>query len=78
MGIQIMADLPKDRFEGAAPFTYCLVHMFEPFKVKVKQKEVKCCGTMFTCLANRAVHIEVLYSMTTDSFIQSQRTLKSS
>ena len=30
---------------------------------------------MFTCLANRAVHIEVSHSMTTDSFIQALRRL---
>ena len=31
-----MADLPKGRFEEAAPFTYCAVDMLKPFKVKVK------------------------------------------
>ena len=36
MGVQIMADLPKGRFEEAAPFTYCAVDMLKPFKVKVK------------------------------------------
>ena len=30
---------------------------------------------MFTCLAKRAVHIEVSHSMTTDSFIQALRRL---
>ena len=28
MGVQIMADLPKNWFEEAAPFTYCAVDMF--------------------------------------------------
>ena len=62
MGVQIIADLLKDRFEGAAPFTYCAVDMFGPFKVK--QSESKHYGAMFTCLAGRAVHIEVSHSMT--------------
>ena len=70
VGVQIMADLPKDRFQEAAPFTYCAVDMFGPFKTKVKRNEVNCYGAMFTCLASRAVHIEVSHSMTTDSFIQ--------
>ena len=30
---------------------------------------------MFTCLASRAVHIQVSHSMTTDSFIQALRRL---
>ena len=71
-----MADLPKDRFqEAAAPFTYFAVDMFGPFKIKVKQSEVKCYGAMFTCLASRAVYIEVSHSVTTDSFIQALRRL---
>ena len=70
-----MANLPKDRFQEAAPFTYCAVDMFGQFKIKVKWSEVKCYGAMFTCLANRAVHIEVSHSMTTDSFIQALRRL---
>ena len=73
MGVQVMADLLKDMFQEAAPFIYCAVYMFVPFKIKVKQSEVKCYGAMFTCLASRAVHTEVSYSMTTDSFIQALR-----
>ena len=75
MGIQIMADLPKDKFEEAAPFTYCAVDMFGPFRVKVKRSEVKRYDAMFTCLASRAVHVEVSNSMTTNSFIQALRRL---
>ena len=75
MGVQIIADLPKSRFEKAVPFTYCAVDVFGPFKVKVKQSEVKRFGAMFNCLASRAVHIEVSHSMTTDSFIQALRRL---
>ena len=32
MGVQIMADIPKDRFHEAAPFTYHAVDMFGPFR----------------------------------------------
>ena len=47
-----MADLPKDRFQEAAIFTYCAVDMFGPFKKKVKRSEVKRYGAMFTCFAS--------------------------
>ena len=57
-----MADLPKDMFKEAAPFTYCVVDVFGPFKVKVKGSEVKCYGAMFTCLESRALNIEVSHS----------------
>ena len=70
MGLQIMADLPKDRFQEAAPRFQEAVAMFGPFKVKVKRGEVKRYGTMFTCLASRAVHIEVSHSMTTDTLFK--------
>ena len=56
--------------EEAAPFTYCAVDMFGPFKVKVKRSEVKRYVALFICIASRAVHIEVSHSMTTDSFIE--------
>ena len=75
MGVQIMADLPKDMLQEAAPLTYCAVDRFGPFKIKVKRSEVKRYGAMFTCLATRAVHKEVSHSMTTDSFIQALRRL---
>ena len=50
MGVQIMADLPKDRFQEAAPFTYCVADMFGPLKIKVKRSEVKCYGSMLLVL----------------------------
>ena len=64
-----------DRFQEAAPFPYCAVDMFGPFKIKVKRSEVKSCGVIFTCLASRSVHIEASHSLTTDSFIQALRRL---
>ena len=73
--VQIIGDLPKDRFQEAAPFTYCAVDMFGLFKVKVIRSEVKRYGAMFICLARRKVHTEVSHSMTTDSFIQALRRL---
>ena len=75
IGGQMMADLPKDRFEEAPPFTYCAVDMFGPFTVRVKRSDMKRYGAMFTCLASRAVHIEVTHSLDTDSFIQALRRL---
>ena len=36
IGGQMMADLPKDRYEEAPPFTYCAVDMFGLFTVRVK------------------------------------------
>ena len=71
----MVADLPKDRYEEASPFAYCAVDMFGPFIVRVKKSDMKCYGAMFTCLASRAVNIEVTRSFDTVSFIQGLRRL---
>ena len=55
------------------PLTYCVVDLFGSFLVKDGQKEVKKFGALYTCLSSRAIHIEVVYSLSTDSFIMSLR-----
>ena len=67
---QRMAILPKDRVEPAPPFTYSAVDYFGPFSVKERRKEVKRYGVIFTCMASRAVHVEVADTLETDSFIE--------
>jgi hypothetical protein len=63
-----MADLPGDRVEPS-PFSFCGMDCFGPFITKQGRKEFKSYGLLFTCLCSRAVHIEMLDDMTTDSFI---------
>ena len=41
--------------------------------VKEGRREVKRYGTLFTCMASCAIHIEVAQSMETDSFLQALR-----
>ena len=57
-----MADLPACRLTETASFTRCRVDIFGPFIVKQRRSEVKKYGAMFTCVASRAVHIEVTFS----------------
>ena len=72
-GEQKMADLPKSRVEPTPPFTYCGVDYFGPWHVQRGRSVVKRYGALFTCLASRAVHIEVADSLETDSFINALR-----
>ena len=70
---QKMVDLPKDRVQPAPPFSYCAVNYFGPWYVKEGRRQVKRYGVLFTCLASRAVHLEVANSLTADSFINVYR-----
>ena len=68
-----MADLPEDRVQPAPPFSYCAADYFGPWYVKEGRRPVKRYGVLFTCLASRAVHLEVANSLTADSFINAYR-----
>ena len=69
-----MANLPSDRVTpDKPPFTFVGIDCFGPFSVKRGRSLVKRYGIIFTCLTIRAVHIEVIHSMNTDSFVDSLR-----
>jgi hypothetical protein len=71
---QRMADLPEDRVTpDKLPFSYVGVDCFGPFMVKRGRSMVKRYGCLFTCLTTRAIHIEKIDSMDTDSFIDAMR-----
>ena len=62
-----MADLPEERLDASTAFTNVGVDYFGPFIVRIGRRNEKrwCC--LFTCLTVRAVHIEVLPKIDTDS-----------
>ena len=67
---QKMADLPAERVSGGCPpFTHVGVDLFGPFLVKQGRSQVKRYGCVYSCFNTRAIHIEVLPSLETDSFI---------
>ena len=65
-----MADLPAERLAtDDPPFTNVGVDCFGPFITRSGRRQVKRYGCIFTCLTSRAIHIEVLDSMDTSSFV---------
>ena len=66
--VPFMADLPTERLDYQSyPFINVGVDYFGPFEVKLLRRTMKrwCC--LFTCLTTRAIHIEVVRSLDTDS-----------
>ena len=71
---QLMASLPVERVTPDTPvFSSTGTDCFGPFLVRRGRSDVKRYGLIFTCLASRAVHLEVLETMETDSFINALR-----
>ena len=68
-----MSDLPPDRLEEAPPFTNTGMDIFGPFVIKEGRKDVKRWACIYTWLASRAVHLEVVTSLSTDSFLNALR-----
>ncbi|XP_030582792.1 uncharacterized protein LOC115778696 [Archocentrus centrarchus] len=75
---QIMADLPADRLSTDPPFTNVGLDVFGPWVVVTRrtrggQANDKRWAVIFTCMSTRAIHIEVIESMDTSSFINALR-----
>ncbi|XP_070579250.1 uncharacterized protein [Ptychodera flava] len=75
---QLMADLPSDRTEKTPPFTNVGMDVFGPWtiasrKTRAGTSEAKRLAVIFVCLYTTAVHIEVIDSMDSSSFINALR-----
>ena len=73
-----MADLPIERLTPAPPFTYVGLDVFGPWQVTTRKTrggaaQSKRWAVVLTCLTILAIHIELIESMDTSSFINALR-----
>ncbi|XP_062710529.1 uncharacterized protein LOC134288745 [Aedes albopictus] len=63
-----MSQLPQVRTTPfIRPFTFVGIDYFGPYQVKVGRSAVKRWVAIFTCLTVRAIHLEVVHTLSTDS-----------
>ncbi|KFD60758.1 hypothetical protein M514_11478 [Trichuris suis] len=69
-----MAPLPAARLQAFEPPFSCVgIDCFGPIIVRVRRFHEKRYGCLFTCMSTRAVHLEVSFSLDTDSFLMAFR-----
>ena len=74
----VMAPLPPARTNPPPrPFTSTGVDFFGPIGISQGRKSLKAYGVLFTCLASRAVHLEVAMSLDISSFLSAFRRFSS-
>ncbi|XP_044180058.1 uncharacterized protein LOC114970531 [Acropora millepora] len=64
-----MAPYPPSRIEESSPFTYTGLDYMGPLYVKVNGVTQKVWVCLFTCLAVRAVHLEVIHDLSAQQFV---------
>lgn len=70
----VMAPLPEERLQPfVRPFTYVGLDYFGPVFVKVGRSQAKRWIALFTCFSTRAVHMEVVHGLSTESCIMAIR-----
>ncbi|XP_035231796.1 uncharacterized protein LOC118203622 [Stegodyphus dumicola] len=73
LSYQAMGDLPASRVNPARAFSKCGVDFSSPFQVKPRKgrgvRTVKIYVCVFVCFSTKAVHLEQVGDMMTDSFI---------
>ena len=65
----LMPPIPTERVPTSAPFTYVGVEYFGPLFMKVNRQTQKVWICLYTCLATRAIHLELMNDMTTKRFL---------
>ncbi|XP_055600813.1 uncharacterized protein LOC129749764 [Uranotaenia lowii] len=76
--VPLMSELPLSRLSAyTRPFSYMGIDYFGPMLVVNGRKQEKRWGVLATCLTIRAIHLQVVHSLTTSSCIMAIRNIMS-
>lgn len=65
-----MAALPSARLAyRLMPFSHCGLDYFGPLTIKIGRRKEKRWAALFTCMTTRAIHIELVHTLSSDSAI---------
>ena len=72
----LMADLPPERLKPFSPlFSVTGVDLYGPFNLKTgRNRTKKAWGALFTCASVRAIHLEIVEDLSTQSFMHALHT----
>ena len=59
------------------PFSHCGLDYFGPLTIKIGRRNEKRWVALFTCMTTRAVHLDLVHSISTDSAIQALKRFSS-
>ncbi|UYV72368.1 hypothetical protein LAZ67_9002823 [Cordylochernes scorpioides] len=75
--VQIMGNLPADRVNPSRPFAKTGVDLAGPYELKPSltrsKGTIKCYVILFVCFSVKAIHLEMVTSLSTSSFIAALR-----
>ena len=71
--VPLMANLPEVRFDQSRPFSSVGIDYFGPLQVRKFRKTEKRYVLLVTCLATRALHLELASALDTDAFLMALR-----
>lgn len=69
---QLMSALPPERLRPAAPFEFTAMDLFGPYQVRDEVKKrvrLKVWGIVFSCMASRAIHADIVSDLSTEGFL---------
>lgn len=71
-----MSDLPPERTKPAVSFEFTTLDLFGPYVVRDAVKwrsKLKVWGVVFSCMALRAVHADIVEDMSTEGFLKAYK-----